>query len=458
MTRVVNTQVLVLGGGPGGYVAALRAAQLGLQVVVVEAQRLGGVCLNRGCIPSKALIHAADLFDSMSASAHGAQCGIHSESMPRLDFAETQAWKQGIVDKLANGVGSLLSKAKVTVVEGWGRFTDGKTCEVEAADTRIVAEHVILAPGSEPVELASLPWGGRVVSSTEALNLTAPPKRLVVVGAGYIGLELGVAFCKLGSDVVILEASNRILPQYDATLSKPLAQWLAAAGVTVHLQTEALGLEGDALQVRDATGAISSVPTDTILVTVGRRPALAGWGLENMAVDLVGRFIAVDDRCHTSMRNVWAIGDAVGEPMLEHKAAAQGKLVAELIAGGRGRFNPAAIPAVCFTEPEIVVVGRAEATGDDVISAQFPFSANGRALTQAGSAGFVRVVARRDDHRVLGIHAVGRHVSELSGQFVQALEMGAVLEDLAHTIHAHPTLGEATHEAAMRALGYPLHI
>ena len=284
----------------------------------------------------------------------------------------------------------------------------------------------------------------------------------MVVGAGYIGLELGIAFSKLGSEVTVVEALDRILPLYDSELTAPVAKWLKKNDVTVHLGAKAKGLDGNALAVETADGKALRLPADNILVTVGRKPATEGWGLETMAVDMDGKFVKVDAQCRTAMKNVCAVGDLVGEPMLEHKAATQGEMVAEIIAGHNRRFDPASIPAVCFTEPEIVSAGLLpsdpQAQGDNVVTAQFPFIANGRALSMDAGEGFVRVIARKDDHRILGIQAVGHHVSELSGEFSHALEMGAVLEDVAGTIHVHPTLTEAFHEAALRALGHAIHI
>jgi dihydrolipoamide dehydrogenase len=470
MTETLKPKVLVVGGGPGGYVAAIRAGQLGLDVVLVEGDRLGGTCLIRGCIPSKALINAAGAFETMTAAASHGHMGLRLKAAPELDLAETMRWKDGVVDTLNNGVAGLLKRAKVKVIPGWARFTGDKACTVETAEgpVSIVAEQVILATGSVPVELPFLPFGGPVISSTEALSLDKLPKRLVVVGAGYIGLELGSAFRKLGCEVTIVEAMDRILPLYDAELVRPVARWLQKAGVTVHLGAKAKALEtgpdGAMLVVEDKAGETLRLPADKILVTVGRKPNTEGWGLEAIGAARDGAFVKVDDRCATSVGGVWAIGDLVGEPMLEHKAATQGEMVAEIIAGRRRRFDPVAIAAVCFTEPEIVSAGlspqEAEAQGLDILTANFPFSANGRALSMDAGAngGFVRVVALKADHRVLGFQAVGAHVAELSAEFALALEMGALLEDLAGTIHVHPTLSEAVHEAALRALGHAIHI
>ena len=466
MAETLHTGLLIVGGGPGGYVAAIRAGQLGIDTTLVEADRLGGTCLIRGCIPSKAIIHMAGRFEAMLRASHGGMPGVTLPAPPQLDFAATVAWKDGIVDRLNKGVASLLKRAKVRVLPGWAVFRDGKNCTVSGpgGEWDITAEHVLLATGSLPVELPFLPFGGDVLSSTDALALDTLPKNLAVIGAGYIGLELGIAFRKLGANVTVVEATDHILPQYDAALSDPVRKWLSRNGVELHLSARAKGRNGNALVVELQDGTLKDVPADKVLVTVGRRPNTEGWGLENMAVDMTGPFVKVDDQCHTSMRHVWAIGDPAGEPMLEHKAAAQGELVADIIAGSRRHFEPAAIPAVCFTEPEIVSVGMLptpETEKDkNIITAQFPFAANGRALSmEAGDdGGFVRVLARADDHRILGIQAVGAHVAELSGEFSHALEMGALLEDVAGTIHVHPTLGEAFHEAALRALGHAIHI
>jgi dihydrolipoamide dehydrogenase len=467
----LKTKVLVIGAGTGGYVAAIRAGQLGLEVVLVDAAggKLGGTCLNVGCIPSKALIHAATKYETVAEAANGGTLGI-TAAKPAIDLSKTVAWKDGIVSKLNQGVAGLLKRAKARVIAGWATFSDAKTCKVatlEGSEIEISAEHVILATGSEPVELPFLPFGDDVISSTEALSLSEVPKRLVVVGAGYIGLELGIAFRKLGAEVTVVEAMDRILPLYDKALTDPVRKWLEKHGVALHLGAKAKGLEkgkgGTALAVETAEGKALSLPADKVLVTVGRRPRTKGWGLENMGLDMSGPFVKVDDRCRTSMRDVWAIGDLVGEPMLAHKGSAQGEMVAEIISGRERRFDPVTIAAVCFTEPEIVSagVGLSEVEGrNDVITAVFPLAAIGRALAiEAGEdGGFVRVIARKDDHRLLGVQAVGRHVSELSNEFATALEMGAVLEDVAGIIHVHPTLGEAFHEASLRALGHAIHI
>jgi dihydrolipoamide dehydrogenase len=454
-----STTLIVIGGGPGGYVAAIRAGQLGIPTVLIEGGTLGGTCLNVGCIPSKAIIHAATAFEEATHWAGDSKIGIKVES-PSIDLARTMKWKDGLVGKLTGGVGALLKKNGVQVIKGRATLVAGAA----GPTIRVACEHLLLAAGSDAVELPMLKFGGRVISSTEALALTEVPKTLAVVGAGYIGLELGMAYCKLGAEVFVVEAQDRILPAYDEELTKPVLAAIAKLGIRLHLGHAVHGLDdlGDTLHVKNSAGESAHLPADTILVAVGRKPHTAGWGLESLMLDMDGRAVKVDGQCRTSMRNVWAIGDLTGEPMLAHRAMAQGEMVAEIISGKNRQFAPAAIPAVCFTDPEIVVVGlaatQAAAAGLEAISAMFPFAANGRAMTLESTDGFVRVVARKDNHLILGWQAVGQGVSELAAAFSQSIEMGARLEDVGHTIHAHPTLGEAVQEAALRALGRALHI
>ncbi len=461
----ISCKLLIIGGGPGGYVCGIRAGQLGIDTVLVEKKRLGGTCLNVGCIPSKAVIHAADEFHRLTTFASKGALGIRAES-PRIDFAKTLEWKDGIVNRLNSGVAGLLKRSRVRMFQGQARFMDGKTVVVDTDTGRqtIHAENIVIATGSVPVEIQSLPFGGNVISSTEALSLDKIPEKLAIVGGGYIGLEIGTAFAKLGAKVTVVEATDRILPQYDAELTRPIMARLKTLGVEVLTNTSAKGLstDGKALDVLLADGETHSIPADRILVTVGRKPQTDGWGLSEIRFDMDGRFIRIDDKCRTSMRGVYAIGDVTGEPMLAHRAMAQGEMVAEIIAGGKQAWDKRCIPAVCFTDPEIVTVGlspdEARKAGHNIQTGIFPFQANGRAMTIEREDGFIRVVARADNHLILGIQAVGVGISELSSAFALAVETGTRLEDIAGTIHAHPTLGEGFAEASMKALGHALHI
>ncbi|MGI4779503.1 MAG: dihydrolipoyl dehydrogenase [Janthinobacterium lividum] len=463
-TTFKTTTLLVIGGGPGGYVAAIRAAQLGIATTLVEGEAPGGTCLNVGCIPSKALIHAAEAFDGVRRATAGSPFGIRAESAS-IDLHLTQAWKDGVVSKLTGGVAALLRKAGVQYVQGWAKVVDGKTVDVAVEDDeplRLQCEHLLLATGSEPIALPQLPFGGRVISSTGALALIEVPRQLVVVGAGYIGLELGMAWRKLGAEVTIVDVADRILPGYDEDLGRPVMVSLHRMGVVVHLGCTAEGMTepGDGLRVRSSQADDFVLPADRVLVAAGRRPRTAG--LESLQLEMQGRAVKVDASCRTSMRNVWAVGDLTGEPMLAHRAMAQGEVAAGCVAGHKRSFEPLAIPAVCFTDPELVAAGQtagqAAQAGIETVTAVFPFAANGRSLTMEGGEGFVRVVARMDNHRLIGWQAVGAGVSELAAAFTYSIEMGAQLEDVGAIVHAHPTLGEAMQEAALRALGSAIHV
>jgi dihydrolipoamide dehydrogenase len=464
--KEIICKLLVIGGGPGGYVCAIRAGQLGIDTVLVEAGDLGGTCLNVGCIPSKALIHAAEEFDAVTQmAARKNRLGI-SVISSAIDLKETVSWKAGIVGRLTNGVAGLLARANVKVVRGWGTFRDGKTVDVatEIGQQTIRAESIVIATGSRPLELPGLPFGGPVISSTEALDLIEVPGSLAVVGAGYIGMELGTALAKLGAKVTIVEAEARILPQYDTQLTAPVAKRLGELGIEVLTGARARGLtsRGDVLVVDLENGDDVRLEVDKVLVSVGRKPLTHGWGLEELDLDRDGVFLRIDERCRTSMRGVYAVGDVTGEPMLAHRAMAQGAMTADIIAGQNRAWDRQCIPAICFTDPEVVTAGlspdEAREQGRDIKVGLFPFQANGRAISRNRDDGFVRVVARADNHLILGIQAVGAGVAELSASFGLALEMGARLEDIAQTIHAHPTQGEAVAEAALVAMGHALHV
>ena len=467
----ISCQVLVVGAGPGGYVAAIRAAQLGLDTVIVEGDKAGGTCLIRGCIPSKAMIHAADRMHHLSQHMDG-HMGMKIDGSVSLNMKELVSWKDEIVTKLNRGVEHLLKNAGAKLVSGWATFKDAKHCTVETKDgsVNIEAENVILATGSAPIELPFMKFDEEYIcSSTGALDLDALPEKVAVIGGGYIGLELGIALRRLGSEVSVIEGLDKVLAIFDDELRRPLTTWLRKNGVTTHVNCLAQGAEVKDGKViltwKDGDGEIQSEIFDRVLVTVGRRPNTRGWGLEKMGLrmDADERFIRIDAQCKTSMRGVYAIGDVSGEPMLAHRASAQGEMVAEIIAGHKRSFNPVAIPAIVFTEPEIICVGltpdEAVEAGEEIITGKFPLAANGRALTMEAekTGGFVRVVARESDHVILGIQATGSHVSELSGEFTLALEMGAVLEDIAGTIHAHPTMSESFHEGVLKTLGHAIH-
>ena len=466
-------KVLVVGAGPGGYVAAIRSAQLGMDTVIVEGERAGGTCLIRGCIPSKAMIHAAHKFHDLAKHAkEGGHMGISIPGPAELKMAELKGWKDDIVDRLNKGVEHLLKAAGAELITGWAEFKDAKT--VVVGDTQIEAENVILANGSVPIELPFMKYGDGVISSREALDIDEKLEHLVVVGGGYIGLELGITHKMLGAEVTIVEAMDSVLPIFDKELRRPLELFLKKNKIKVNTGVFAKGVEKlDSGKLKlnfidknnaDDESKMQSVEADRVLVTVGRRPRSEGLAPTGVALNERG-FVKVNDQCQTNMKGVYAIGDVtdLGE-MLAHVASFQGEMVAEIIAGHNRAYNPVAVPAIVFTEPEIVSVGmspeEAKEAGHPVITGKFPLAANGRSLTQEAekTGGFVRVVAREDDHRILGVQAVGTHVSELVGEWTLALEMGALLEDIAGTIHAHPTMTEMTHEAVLATLGHAIHI
>ncbi|WP_139488538.1 dihydrolipoyl dehydrogenase [Brevibacillus dissolubilis] len=455
--------VLVLGAGPGGYVAAIRAAQLGKSVVIVDRSEVGGVCLNRGCIPSKALISAAHRYENMKHSDH---MGLTAENV-KVDFAKVQEWKNGIVKTLTGGVGTLLKGNKVEIVSGEAFFINESEVRVysDEAGARYKFNHCIIATGSRPIELKPFPFGGRIISSTEALALEEIPSSMVVIGGGYIGVELGQTFAKFGTKVTILEGSDSILPLFEKDITRLVGRQLKKDGVEVVTNALAKSSEqsGDSVTVTyTVKDEEKTITADYVLVTVGRRPNTEDLKLEDAGVKLTERGqIAIDHQCRTNVPNVYAIGDLVEGPALAHKASYEGKVAAEVIAGQNSVVNYKAIPAVVFSEPEVSSVGlsetEAKAAGHNVVTGRFNYAVNGRALSLDAKEGFVKIVAEKETGLVLGTQIVGPEASNLIAEVGLAVEMGATLEDIALTIHAHPTLGELVMEAAEVALGHPIH-
>ena len=462
-----GTDVLVIGGGPGGYVAAIRAGQLGLDVTLVEADAYGGTCLNHGCIPSKALISAADVaYDARGAE----EMGVYAD--PAVDLEGMVAWKDGVVDQLTGGVEKLCKAAGVELVEGRAEFADEDTARVvhggegQGAET-VAFEHAIVATGSRSVEVPGFEFDGeRVLSSRDALALESLPERLVVVGAGYIGMELSTAFAKLGTDVTVVEMLDGVLPGYEDDVSRVVRNRAEALGVEFRFGQAAQGWEeaGEGITVltENEDGDVSEFGAEKCLVAVGREPVTDTLNLE--VVDLEpdeDGFLATDDQAHTDMDGVFAVGDVAGEPMLAHKAMAEGEVAAEVAAGEPAGLDYQAVPAAVFTDPEIGTVGMTEdearEAGFDPLVGEFPLRANGRALTLEDSEGFVRVVAASDGEFLLGGQVAAPEASELVAEIGLAVEMGARLDDVAATVHTHPTLSEAVREACANALGEAVH-
>ncbi|MBO9609261.1 MAG: dihydrolipoyl dehydrogenase [Paenibacillaceae bacterium] len=460
----LDIDTLVIGAGPGGYVAAIRAAQLGQQVLIVDKSELGGVCLNRGCIPSKALISAAHRYEQANDSA---DIGISVEGV-KVDFAKVQAWKSSVVSKLTGGVGSLLKGNNVQVFRGEAMFINEHEARLfnESEAPRYRFKHCIIATGSRPIELKAFPYGDRILSSTEALELPHIPQSLVVIGGGYIGIELGQMFAKFGTKVTILEGSDAILPGFEKELTRFVGKHLAKAKVDVVTGALAQGYDkaDNAVTVKYKVGEEEkSVTAEYVLVTVGRRPNTDGeLGLDLIKLKQTDRgLIEVDEQCRTSVPHIFAIGDIVAGPALAHKASYEGKVAAEAIAGQPSAVDYKAIPAVVFSDPEIAGVGlsetEAKAKGYEVTVGKFNFAVNGRALSLAATDGFVKLVADKKSGLVIGAQIVGAEASNLIAELGLAIEMGATLEDIALTIHAHPTLGEIVMEAAEAALGHAVH-
>lgn len=459
--------LIVIGAGPGGYVAAIRAAQLGMTVACVEkADALGGTCLRIGCIPSKALLDSTEYY--AQAVEHFADHGIQVDGLG-IDVPTMLKRKDKVVKGLTGGVAGLFKKHKIERVNGAARLMDANTVEVDGDDAgTLTADHVIVATGSSPIELGALPFDGeRIVGSTEALDFSSVPERLLVVGGGYIGLEMGSVWSRLGSEVIVVEMTDQILPGVDPDLAEPLHKALKKQGLDIRLNTKAseatVGDDGVELTLESDDGETGTETVDRVLVAVGRRPHTDDLGLDDVGVDLdeVGH-IVVDERYRTSVDGVYAIGDVTGRgPMLAHVAEEEAIACVERIAGQAGHVNYEAIPAAVYTHPELAWVGKfqsqCEDQGIEINVGKFPFQANGRARAFGESDGLVKIVADAETDRVLGVGILGPRASDIISECVVAMEFGASAEDIARTCHAHPTFPEAIKEAALDVDGRVIH-
>ncbi|MDQ0350454.1 dihydrolipoamide dehydrogenase [Alkalibacillus filiformis] len=460
----VEVDTLVVGAGPGGYVAAIRAAQMGQNVTIVDKGNLGGVCLNVGCVPSKALISAGHRYEHASGSD---DMGIVAENVS-VDFSKVQEWKGQVVDKLTGGVEGLLKANKVDIVKGEVYFVDQNTAKImdDKQSQTYKFKDVIVATGSRPVELKPFPYSDRVLDSTGALELDDIPEKMVVIGGGYIGTELGGAYASFGTEVTILEGEKDILGGFEKQMTQLVKKRLKKKGVDVVTNAMAQGVEETDNGVKvtyELKGEEKTVEADYLLVTVGRRPNTDEIGLEEIGVELDDQgLIKIDKQCRTNLDNVYAIGDIVEGPPLAHKASYEGKIAAEAISGEKSEIDYLGIPAVVFSDPELASVGHTEDSakeaGFEAEASKFPFGANGRALSLNDSDGFVKLVTRKSDGLVIGAQVAGPNASDLISELGLAVEAGMTAEDLALTIHAHPTLGETVMEAAEVAIGMPIHI
>jgi dihydrolipoamide dehydrogenase len=467
MADANSFDVIVIGGGPAGYPAAIRAGQNKLSVACIDEWKnldgsaaFGGTCLNAGCIPSKALLESSELYHKVHSelAVHGIQTTGVS-----LDLATMQKRKAGIVKGMTGGILALFKGAGVTPLQGHGKLLSGKRVEFKAHDgsTRVLtAKHVVLASGSTPMELRSVPFDGKsIVDSWGALEFNAVPKRLGVIGAGVIGLELGSVWKRLGSEVVVLEALPDFLPGADQQVAKEAMRHFKKQAIDIRLGAKVTGakVEGGAVNVAytDAKGE-QSLQVDKLVVAIGRRPFTKDLLGEGTGVELDERgFVKVDHECRTGAEGIWAVGDCVRGPMLAHKGKEEGVMAADLIAGHFAEVNYKTVPSVIYTQPEIAWVGQTEeqvkASGREYKTGVFPFLASGRAKAMEGAAGFAKLIAAKDDDEILGVHIIGPMAGELIAEAVLALEYSASSEDLQRTIHAHPTLSEALHEAALAA-------
>lgn len=457
-------QAIVIGSGPGGYPCGIRLGQLGVQTLVVEKEFWGGVCLNVGCIPSKAMITAGKRMEQIKKAD---VMGISVAGDVSIDMAKLQAWKGGIVEKLTNGVQMLLKANGVQRVVGTATITGPNTVEVKSDGKKVVytADNIVVATGSRPIEIPGFSFADEpVLDSTKALALASVPKKLVVIGGGYIGLELGSMLAKVGTEVVVVEMMDSVLPGFDPDVVKLLARKLKKAKIRVLTGTKALGWErakgGIVVNVEGPKGG-EAIQADFVLVTVGRFPNGEDLGLDEVGVKMDGRFIAVDKQMRTNVPSIFAIGDVAGQPMLAHKATHEGEIAAEVIGGKNVQYDARTVPAVVFTDPEVATAGMSEAEAKargPIKVGKVPFAAIGRALTTGETDGFLKVIIDAESHLLLGVVICGAHASDLISEAALAIELYAEALDVGLTIHPHPTLSEAMMEACKAALGEAIHV
>jgi dihydrolipoamide dehydrogenase len=459
--------VIVIGGGPGGYVCSIRLGQLKQKVLCVEKDEVGGVCLNWGCVPSKAIIATSHTFDKVK---NGASFGLLTDN-PRIDPDKLQDWKEGIVKKLTGGIRGLFRGNGVELVYGDARVVGPRTVSIRTregqTETVEATKGIVVATGSSTIEIPSFKFDGkRIIGAKESVSLREIPRRLLVIGGGIIGMELGGAYQRLGSDLTIVEALPNVLTGVDGDLAAVVEKAYVKHGAKIHKGAKALGYEyqsDGSVAVRvEVAGKAETLVTDVVLVAVGMRPNGAGLGLEELGVKVEKGFVPTDNVGQTNVPGIYAIGDCSSAPLLAHKASKEGEVVAEILAGHRAAKDWASIPAAIFTDPEIATTGlgeeEARARGIEIRVGKFPFSALGRAMAVNETDGFIKVVADKATHELLGVHIVGPEATDLISEGALALEMHAFLEDVGLTVHPHPTLGEGLMEASLNGLGQAIHI
>ncbi len=462
-------EVVVIGGGPGGYGCAIRLGQLKQKVICVEKDEVGGVCLNWGCVPSKALISASHTYEKVKEQ--GQTMGIFADGI-RVEIPKMQEWKDGIVKKLTGGIRGLFKGNGVELVVGEARVTGKNTVEVKTreggVETIEATKAIVIATGSSTIEIPSFKFDGRqVIGAKEAVSLKSVPKRLLVIGGGVIGLELGMVYQKFGSELTVVEMTSGLLPGVDPDCTAVVEKRIVKHGGKIFKNAKAMGYEKSsdgslAVKVDLGEGRHDTMVADCVLVAVGMRPNGGGLGLEEIGVKVERGFVPTDPLGRTNVEGIYAIGDVSGHPMLAHKATKEGEVIAEVIAGHKAAKDWVSIPAAIFTDPEIATAGLTEAQakekGYEVRVGKFPFAALGRAMAVHETDGFFKIVANKKTNELLGVHIVGAEASDLISEGALALEMHAFLEDVGLTIHPHPTLGEGFMEAAMNGLGHAIHI
>ena len=462
--ETLKYQAAVVGAGPGGYVCAIRLAQLGIKTVCIERDNWGGVCLNVGCIPSKAFITAAKKYQGVKKMS---KMGLEFSSEATVNMAKMQQWKQGIVKKLTGGINLLLKKNGSDQILGNAEFVGGKTIEVTKTDgtvVRVEADNIVIATGSRPIEIPGFSYADdRIMDSTKALALEEIPEKLTVIGGGYIGLEMGMMLSKLGSKVSVVEMASQVLPAFDPEVVKVINRTMKSQKMDVYLNARANGWEegeNSAIVKITTPKGEKQLDADKILVTVGRRPNSEGLAPSGVALDKRG-FVIVDEQQQTNVPGIFAIGDITGKTMLAHGASYEAELAAEVIAGHVRKYQARTVPAVVFTDPEIATAGlqehEAKEKGIDIKTGKVPFAAIGRALTTGETNGFIKTIIDSSDNRVIGVTIVGPNASDLISEAALAIEMDAEAIDIGLTIHPHPTLGEGIMEAAKHALGEAIH-
>ncbi len=456
--------LIIIGSGPGGYVAAIKAAQLGMKVACVEKRgSLGGTCLNVGCIPSKALLQSSELYEEMQ---HSAEHGIDAGDV-KLDVSAMIKRKDGVVEGLTKGIAGLFAKNKVVWLKGAGVITAEQTVEVDG--TAYQAKHIIIATGSDVAGLPNVTIDEeRIVSSTGALNLPEVPKHLVVIGGGYIGLEMGTVWRRLGADVTVIEYADSIVPAMDMDVRKEFKKILEKQGIVFHLQTKVADVSRDGEQVHVSVepasgGESKTITADVVLMAIGRKAYTDGLGLKDVGVETDDRGrVKVNDQYQTNIPSIYAIGDVIAGAMLAHKAEEEGVACVEMLAGQKPHVNYDAIPGVVYTWPEVATVGKTEdelkAAGASYVAGKFPFLANSRARATGQTQGFVKILAEKETDKVLGVHIIGAEAGTMIAEAVLAMEFGASSEDIARTCHAHPTMNEAVKEAALATFAKPIHM